>query len=174
MVEERLKSCIRDVPDWPKAGVVFKDLTTLMKDADAFSLAVDALAARFHGRDIDFVASMEARGFIWGGALAYLLHAGFVPIRKPGKLPCATLREDYTLEYGTDAVEVHADAFQPGQRVLICDDLLATGGTALAAARLVEGTGAVVAGFAFLVELAFLRGRERLKPYDVYAVIKYT
>jgi len=173
VVEERLKSCIRDVPDWPKAGVVFKDLTTLMRDADAFALAIDTLAARYHGREIDYVASMEARGFVWGGALAYLLRAGFVPVRKPGKLPCATFREEYELEYGTDAVEVHADAFRRGDRVLVCDDLLATGGTALATARLVEASGAVVTGFAFLVELTFLHGREKLRPYEVFSVVRY-
>lgn len=174
MVEEKLKACIRDVPDWPQAGVIFKDITTLLRDADAFALAIETIAARYRGQPIHFVASMEARGFIWGAPLAYLLHAGFVPIRKPGKLPCATRREEYELEYGTDSLEVHVDAFGPGNNVLICDDLLATGGTARAAAKLVESTGARVAGVAFLVELDFLRGRGQLAGYDVFSVIHYT
>ncbi len=173
MVEERLKACIRDVPDWPKKGIVFKDITTLLKDAEAFALAVETITARYRGARVNYVASVEARGFIWGAPVAYLLRAGFVPVRKPGKLPCATRREEYELEYGTDAVELHVDAFGPGDRVLVCDDLLATGGTARAAARLVEGCGAEVAGLAFLVELDFLEGRRRLDGYDVYSVVHY-
>ena len=173
MVEERLKSSIRDVPDWPKEGIIFKDITTLLRDPEAFQLAINALAERYRGRGINYVASVEARGFIVGGPVAYLLGAGFVPVRKPGKLPCETRREEYELEYGTDAVEVHADAFSPGDRVLVCDDLLATGGTALATSKLVESCGATVEAFVFLVELDFLSGRDRLRDYEVFSIIHY-
>lgn len=173
MVEERLKSRIRDVPDWPKEGIVFKDITTLLRDPEAFKLAVDALADRYRDRGVDYVASVEARGFILGAPVAVLLGVGFVPIRKPGKLPCETRREEYELEYGTDAVEVHADAFGAGDRVLVCDDLLATGGTALATARLVESCGATVEAFVFLVELDFLSGRDKLSDYEVFSIIHY-
>ncbi len=173
MVEERLKSRIRDVPDWPKEGIIFKDITTLLRDPEAFKLAVDALADRYRDRDINCVASVEARGFILGAPVAYLLDVGFVPIRKPGKLPCETRREEYELEYGTDAVEVHADAFDAGDRVLVCDDLLATGGTALATARLVESCDATVEAFVFLVELDFLSGRDKLRDHEVFSIIHY-
>ncbi len=173
MVENRLRSCIRDVPDWPQEGVIFKDITTLLRDPEALRLAVDALADRYRDRGVDYVASVEARGFILGAPVAYLLGVGFVPIRKPGKLPWETRREEYELEYGTDAVEVHADAFEAGSRVLVCDDLLATGGTALATARLVEICGATVEAFVFLVELDFLSGRDKLEGYEVFSVIHY-
>ena len=173
MVEERLKSSIRDVPDWPKEGIIFKDITTLLRDPEAFQLAVNALADRYCDRGINYVASVEARGFIVGSPVAYLLGAGFIPVRKPGKLPCETRREEYELEYGTDAVEVHADAFEPGDRVLVCDDLLATGGTALATAKLVEACGATVEAFVFLVELDFLSGRDKLRDYEVFSIIHY-
>lgn len=173
MVEEKLKSCIRDVPDWPKEGIIFKDITTLLRDPEAFKLAVNALADRYRDRGIDYVASVEARGFILGAPVAFLLGVGFVPIRKPGKLPCETRREEYELEYGTDAVEVHADAFDAGDRVLVCDDLLATGGTALATARLIESCGATVEAFVFLVELDFLAGRDKLLDYEVFSIIHY-
>lgn len=173
MIEEKLKSCIRDVPDWPKEGIIFKDITTLLKDPDAFKLAVDALADRYRDRGVNYVASVEARGFILGGPVAYLLGAGFIPVRKPGKLPAETRREEYELEYGTDAVEVHVDAFGAGDRVIICDDLLATGGTALATARLVEGCGAAVEAFVFLVELDFLAGSDKLRNYEVFSIIHY-
>jgi adenine phosphoribosyltransferase len=173
VVEERLKSSIRDVPDWPKEGIIFKDITTLLRDPEAFQLAINALAERYRDRGINYVASVEARGFIVGGPVAYLLGAGFVPVRKPGKLPCETRREEYELEYGTDAVEVHADAFSPGDRVLVCDDLLATGGTALATSKLVESCGATVEAFVFLVELDFLSGRDRLRDYEVFSIIHY-
>ncbi|NIT36608.1 MAG: adenine phosphoribosyltransferase [candidate division Zixibacteria bacterium] len=173
MVENRLRSYIRDVPDWPKEGVIFKDITTLLRDPEALRLAVDALADRYRDRGIDYVASVEARGFILGGPVAYLLGAGFVPIRKPGKLPWETRRAEYELEYGTDAVEVHVDAFEAGSRVLVCDDLLATGGTALATARLVEACGAAVEAFVFLVELDFLSGRDKLDGYEVFSIIHY-
>jgi adenine phosphoribosyltransferase len=174
VVEERLRGCIRDVPDWPKEGIIFKDITTLLKDAEAFKLAVDALADRYRGRGVNYVASVEARGFILGAPVAYLLGAGFVPIRKPGKLPYRTRREEYALEYGTDAVEVHVDAFEEGDRVIVCDDLLATGGTALATARLVEACGGRVEAFVFLVELDFLGGRDKLRNYEVFSIIHYS
>ncbi len=173
MIEERLKCCIRDVPDWPKEGIIFKDITTLLKDPEAFKLAVDALADRYRDRGVNYVASVEARGFILGGPVAYLLGVGFIPIRKPGKLPYETRREEYELEYGTDAVEVHVDAFEAGDRVIVCDDLLATGGTALATARLVEGCGAEVEAFVFLVELDFLAARDKLRKYEVFSIIHY-
>lgn len=174
MIEERLKDSIRDVPDWPKEGIIFKDITTLLKDPEALRLAVEALTERYKDRGIDYVASVEARGFILGAPVSYLMGAGFVPIRKPGKLPADTRREEYELEYGTDAVEVHTDAFGPGDRVLVCDDLLATGGTALATAKLVEACGAKVEAFAFLVELDFLGGRDKLRDYEVFSIIHYT
>jgi adenine phosphoribosyltransferase len=173
VIEDKLKSCIRDVPDWPKEGIIFKDITTLLKDPEAFRLAVDALADRYQDRGVKYVASVEARGFILGGPVAYLLGAGFVPVRKPGKLPAETRREEYELEYGTDAVEVHVDAFGPGDRVIICDDLLATGGTALATAHLVEACGAEVEAFVFLVELDFLNGCDKLRNYEVFSIIHY-
>ncbi|MGD8719861.1 MAG: adenine phosphoribosyltransferase [Candidatus Zixiibacteriota bacterium] len=173
-MEERLKDSIRDVPDWPKEGIIFKDITTLLKDPEALRLAVEALTERYKDRGIDYVASVEARGFILGAPVSYLMGAGFVPIRKPGKLPADTRREEYELEYGTDAVEVHTDAFGPGDRVLVCDDLLATGGTALATAKLVEACGAKVEAFAFLVELDFLGGRDKLRDYEVFSIIHYT
>jgi adenine phosphoribosyltransferase len=174
VIEERLKDSIRDVPDWPKEGIIFKDITTLLKDPEALRLAVEALTERYKDRGIDYVASVEARGFILGAPVSYLMGAGFVPIRKPGKLPADTRREEYELEYGTDAVEVHTDAFGPGDRVLVCDDLLATGGTALATAKLVEACGAKVEAFAFLVELDFLGGRDKLRDYEVFSIIHYT
>lgn len=173
MIEERLRQYVRDVPDWPKAGINFKDLTTLLHDKEAFKLAVDTLAYHYREARIAYVAAVEARGFILGAPLAYLLGAGFVPVRKPGKLPWKTVREEYALEYGADAIECHVDAFHAGSAVLICDDLLATGGTARATAKLVEACGAKVAGFCFLVELSFLNGRDKLTGYDVYSIIHY-
>jgi adenine phosphoribosyltransferase len=173
VIEERLKGVIRDVPDWPKAGIIFKDITTLLKDAEAFKIALDALASRYRGRGIDYVASVEARGFILGAPVAYLIGAGFIPVRKPGKLPCEARRQEYELEYGTDAVEVHTDACRAGDKVLICDDLLATGGTALATAQLVEAAGASVEALVFLVELDFLHGRDNLKDYEIFSIIHY-
>jgi adenine phosphoribosyltransferase len=168
-----LRTLIRDVPDFPKPGIVFKDITTLTKDPDGFRQAVDDLAARYRGERIDAVVGIEARGFIFGGAVAYLLKAGFVPARKPGKLPAETVRAEYELEYGTDAVEIHRDAIAPGQRVLIVDDLLATGGTAAAAAKLVAELGGELVGVAFLIDLAFLKGRDKLRGQDVFCLIEY-
>jgi len=164
---------IRQVPDWPKKGILFYDITTLLNNPQAFKEAIDQLAARYQGQQIDVVVSVEARGFIFGGALAYKLGAGFVPARKPGKLPWEKIRAEYALEYGTDAVEMHKDAIRPGQRVLIFDDVLATGGTIAATASLVRQLGGQVVGIAFLIDLTFLKGRERLKDYQVFSLIQY-
>src|SRR6266536_3764915 len=162
---EHLKKLIREVPDFPKKGILFYDITTLLKDKVGFATLIDALSEHYLGKDIDVVLGMEARGFIFGPALAYRLNAGFVPVRKPGKLPAATVKVTYDLEYGSNALEVHQDAITKGQRVLIVDDLLATGGTAVATAELAHGLGAQIAGLAFVVELDFLKGRERLAKY---------
>ncbi|HYG67010.1 MAG TPA: adenine phosphoribosyltransferase [Anaeromyxobacteraceae bacterium] len=163
---DALAATLRTVPDFPKPGISFKDITPLLADPALFREAVEQLRLPFAGAGVTHVVGVEARGFWFGAALAERLEAGFVPARKPGKLPAATLRERYALEYGTDALEIHADALRPGHRVLLHDDVIATGGTAAAAARLVGRTGAEVAGFSFLVELAFLGGRSRL-PGDV-------
>ncbi len=168
-----LAEMIRDVPDFPKEGIIFKDITTLIKHPQAFKEAVDVLADQYAERKVDLVAAVEARGYIFGAPIAYKLGAGFIAVRKVGKLPAETLREEYALEYGTDCVEMHRDAIQPGQRVLIVDDLIATGGSAAATARLVEALGGEVVGIAFLIELTFLKGVEKLKGYDVYTVIQY-
>ena len=164
---------IRDIPDFPAPGILFKDITPLLLDADALAEAIDGLVDYARPLNVDFVVAAEARGFILGGAIARELGVGFVPARKPGKLPHDTISADYILEYGVDAMEMHADALAHGARVLLHDDLLATGGTARALAELVEGTGARIAGCAFLVELAFLGGRERLAGYDVHALLSY-
>lgn len=158
----QLSEYIRDIPDWPKEGVVFKDITPLLSSPEGFRLAIDTLAEHYSDAGVTKVMGAEARGFIFGGALAYRLGAGFVPARKPGKLPWTTSQVTYELEYGTDSLEVHADAFGEGDVVLIVDDVLATGGTAAAKAELVASTGARVAGFAFLIELDFLNGRDKL------------
>ncbi len=168
-----LESSIRCIPDFPKQGIMFRDITTLLKDRAAFAGAIDAFADRYRGKGIDKVVSIESRGFIFGAPLAYKLGAGFVPVRKPGKLPAATIREEYALEYGTDAVEIHTDAISRGERILILDDLLATGGTVLAACKLVERLGGAITGLAFLVELTSLKGRERLKNYDLYSIVQF-
>ena len=168
-----LEHHIRDIPDFPKPGILFKDITPLLLDASALSDAVGALADWARPLEVDFVVAAEARGFILGAAIARDLGVGFVPARKPGKLPHETISAEYILEYGVDALEMHADALADGARVLLHDDLLATGGTARALAELIEGTGAQIAGCAFLVELAFLGGRERLAGYDVHALLSY-
>jgi adenine phosphoribosyltransferase len=168
-----LAEMIRDVPDFPKEGILFKDITTLIKDPQAFKEVVDILAGHYAGKKIDLVVAVEARGYIFGAPVAYQLGAGFVPVRKVGKLPAETVREEYELEYGTDSVEMHRDAIQPGQKVLIVDDLIATGGSAAATARLVERLGGEVVGIAFLIELAFLGGVEKLEGYDVFTVIEF-
>jgi adenine phosphoribosyltransferase len=170
---EPLKKLIREVPDFPKAGILFYDITTLLKDRKGLAMLIDALAEHYIDEKIDLVLGMEARGFIFGPALAYRLNAGFIPVRKPGKLPAATIKYDYALEYGTNTLEIHKDAIQKGQRVVIVDDLLATGGTAEATAKLAESLGADIAGLGFVVELDFLNPREKLKQYDVFSLLHY-
>jgi adenine phosphoribosyltransferase len=169
-----LRALIREIPDFPQAGIVFKDITPLLLDPAALDLAVAELAAFARPLNVDLVIAAEARGFILGGALARELGAGFVPARKPGRLPSETVSVEYILEYGIDALEVHADALAHGARVLVHDDLLATGGTARGVCDLVSGLGAQIAGCVFLVELSFLHGRARLDPYPVHAVLEYT
>jgi adenine phosphoribosyltransferase len=171
---DNLKNLIREVPDFPKPGINFYDITTLLKDPDGFHEAIDALRRHYAGKGIRTVAGIEARGFIFAPALAYALNAGFVPIRKAKKLPAPTERVEYSLEYGTDSVEVHIDAVGPGQKVLIVDDVLATGGTAAAAAKLVEKLGGQVAGLGFVIELDFLQGRKKLAAYDVDSLMHYS
>lgn len=168
-----LKKLIREVPDFPKKGILFYDITTLLKDKLGFAGLIDALSAHYIGKEIDLVLGMEARGFIFGPALAYRLNAGFVPVRKPGKLPSETAKISYDLEYGSNSLEIHKDAIRKGERVLIVDDLLATGGTAAATAELASGLGADIAGLAFVVELDFLKGREKLRKYDVFSLMHY-
>ena len=168
-----LKTHIRHVPDFPKPGILFYDITTLLGRADGYRATIDQLAAPYAGHDIALVVGIESRGFILGAAVAERLGAGFAPIRKPGKLPSRTLKQTYELEYGSDALEIHADAVQPGQRVLIVDDVLATGGTAAAATHLVSELGGHLHGLAFLIELEFLAGRAKLSGQDVYSVLKY-
>jgi adenine phosphoribosyltransferase len=168
-----LRDYIEDIPDFPREGIVFKDITPLFLDAQALRTAVGGLSDYARPRDVELVVSAEARGFMLGGAVAAQIGAGFIPARKPGKLPRETSSVEYVLEYGVDALEVHKDALAGGARVLVHDDLLATGGTARALCELVENAGAVVAGCAFIVELAFLNGRDRLDPYDVHSLIVY-
>jgi adenine phosphoribosyltransferase len=168
-----LETYIRHIPGFPKQGILFHDITPLLLDGDALRYSVDRLADFAKDRKVDLVMGAEARGFIVGAALAYALGVGFATARKPGKLPWTVSRCDYDLEYGTDALEMHADAIKPGQRVLIHDDLLATGGTAQANVRLVENAGGVVAGLAFLIELTQLKGRDRLKGHDVFSLLAY-
>ena len=164
---------MRDIPDWPKPGVMFRDITPLLAAPDAFALTVDALAAPFADEQIDKVIGVEARGFVFAAPLAYRRGAGFVPVRKAGKLPWEIEREEYALEYGTDLLELHRDAVHPGEHVLIVDDVIATGGTAAATARLVERLGGIVAGFSFLLELVDLGGRAQLEGRRVHAVLRY-
>jgi adenine phosphoribosyltransferase len=168
-----LKKLIREVPDYPKPGILFYDLTTLLKDKKGFRTLIDRLCGHYEGHKIDVVAGIEARGFIFAPALAYRLGAGFVPVRKPKKLPAKTAKISYALEYGTDALEIHEDAVHKGQRVLLCDDLLATGGTAAAAVQLIRSLGATVDGAAFAVELNFLNGRAKLAGVDVFSLVRY-
>lgn len=170
---DALKKLIREVPDYPKAGILFYDLTTLLKDPRGFHSLVDRLCARYADSRVDAVVGIEARGFIFAPALAYRLGAGFVPVRKPKKLPAKTESVSYQLEYGIDALEIHQDAIRPGQHVLICDDLLATGGTAAAAVKLIQRLGGIVSGAAFAVELTFLHGRAKLPGVDVFSLIQY-
>ncbi len=168
-----LAGLIRDVPDFPIEGILFKDITTLIRDGDAFREVIDWMVDQYAGSNIDTVVAIEARGYIFGAPLAYQLGAGFVPIRKPGKLPAKTISESYELEYGTNSLEMHEDGIEPGQRVLVIDDLLATGGSARAAVNLVDRLGGKIIGVAFLIELDFLNGREKLEGYDVKSLIHY-
>ena len=168
-----LRSLIREVPDFPKPGILFYDITTALKDPKGLAMIADQLAGSVAALDIDLVAGMEARGFLFGPLLAQRLGTGFALIRKPGKLPAATTSVSYALEYGTDTLEIHADAIEPGQRVLIVDDLLATGGTAEAAVQLVEKLGGKVAGLAFLIELDFLNGRDKLQGHEILSLLHY-
>jgi adenine phosphoribosyltransferase len=168
-----LKSLIREIPDFPKPGVLFYDITTVLKDPQGLHELIDELDSRYARKGIRKVVGIEARGFIFAPAVAYALNAGFVPVRKPKKLPAATERVEYQLEYGTDAVEIHRDAIQPGEHVLIVDDVLATGGTASAVAKLVEKLGGKVVGLGFVIELGFLKGRDKLPGYDIQALLKY-
>lgn len=168
-----LKEIIRDIPDFPKEGIIFKDITPLLQSPLAFAKAIEDIASHFAERKIDLILGAEARGFILGGALAYKLKTGFIPARKPGKLPYSVTRAIYELEYGTDSLEIHEDSIRQGEKVLIVDDVLATGGTAKAKAELVEKLKGEVVGIAFLIELGFLKGREKLSDYDVFSLITY-
>jgi adenine phosphoribosyltransferase len=168
-----LREYVRDIPDWPRPGIMFRDITPLLAAPDAFALTVDALASPFADEAIDKVIGIEARGFVFAAPVAYRRGAGFVPVRKVGKLPWHVESEEYVLEYGTDLLEIHRDAVAPGERVLIVDDVIATGGTAAAAARLVEKLGGEVAGLSFLLELAALAGRAQIENYRVHAVLRY-
>jgi adenine phosphoribosyltransferase len=168
-----LKQHIRSVPDFPKAGILFYDITTLLRDPQGFKMTIDMLSMPYTGQGIDVVVGIESRGFILGGAVAERIGAGFIPIRKPGKLPAKAIKETYDLEYGKDALEIHADAVSKGQRVLIVDDVLATGGTAAAAALLVKKLGGELHGLAFLIELLFLNGKAKLAGENVFSVLQY-
>jgi adenine phosphoribosyltransferase len=168
-----LKQHIRSVPDFPKAGILFYDITTLLRDRQGFTMTIDMLSMPYVGQGIDVVVGIESRGFILGGAVAQRLGAGFIPIRKPGKLPAKAIKETYDLEYGKDALEIHEDAVERGQRVLVVDDVLATGGTAAAAAQLVKKLGGELHGMAFLIELLFLNGRSKVADQQVFSVLQY-
>lgn len=168
-----LKTFVRDIPDWPKEGVVFKDITPLLGHGDSFRFAIDTIANYYKDKAIDAVLGAEARGFILASALAYKLGCGFIPARKPGKLPYNTLSASYELEYGFDSLEMHEDAIKPSERILVVDDVIATGGTAAAKVELVERLGGEVAGIAFLIELSFLNGRSKLGDYDIFSLITY-
>jgi adenine phosphoribosyltransferase len=172
-MSESLKKKLRIIPDFPKSGINFVDLTTLMKDRGAYRESITLLHDHYRDRPIDVICGVESRGFIFGGALADKLHCGFVPVRKPGKLPADSIKESYTLEYGMAELEIHRDAIEPGARVLVVDDLLATGGTLAATCKLIEALNGEVFGIAVIVELAFLHGREAIKQYDINALITY-
>ena len=168
-----LKKHIRNIPDFPKPGILFRDIMTLLQDRQAFKFAVDSLSEKFQGKKIDTVVAVEARGFILGGAIAHKINAGFVPVRKKGKLPWKSKSTTYSLEYGTDTLEIHTDALKPGSRVLIVDDLLATGGTVKAACELVESLGAKIEAIAFVIELVDLKGRAKLSRYPVVSLVEF-
>jgi adenine phosphoribosyltransferase len=168
-----LKKLIREAPDFPKPGILFYDITTLLRDKDGFGSVIDSFEEHYRDQRVDVVLGIEARGFIFAPAVACALGTGFIPVRKPGKLPCKTVAIEYALEYGTDRLEIHEDAIKPGQHVLIIDDVLATGGTASAVTRLVEKLGGVVAGVGFVIELDFLKGRDKLTQYDVFSLLHY-
>ncbi|MCH8127618.1 adenine phosphoribosyltransferase [candidate division KSB1 bacterium] len=170
---DKLRRRIRNVPDFPKPGIQFKDITTLLKDGKSFAEVIDKFDEKYRSRHVDIIVGIESRGFIFGGALAYKLGVGFVPIRKPGKLPADAISEEYELEYGTDTMEIHSDAIMPGQNILIIDDLIATGGTMEAATRLIERLGGVIVGIAYLIDLTFLKGSEKVNRYDRYCLIEY-
>ncbi len=172
-VSMKIEEKIRSIPDFPKKGILFRDITTLLSDKKAFKQSIDDLIKALKGKKIDYVVSIESRGFIFGGALAYKLGCGFIPVRKPGKLPWKVYRQSYSLEYGKDSLEIHRDAFSTAGRVLILDDLLATGGSAKATAKLVEKAGGQIEAIVFLIELKPLGGRRKLKDYPVYSLIKY-
>ncbi len=172
-MSKKLQDYIRDIPDFPKKGILFKDITTLLNDKDAFKRSVDMLAKKFKGKKIDYIVSIEARGFIFGAVLAYKLGAGFVPVRKKGKLPSKTRSVTYDLEYGTDTLEIHSDAIEKNSKVLVVDDLLATGGTVKAVTQLLKGFNVSIVALAFLVELKFLKGRDKLKKFPISALIEY-
>ena len=168
-----LKAYIRDIPDFPKKGIIFKDITPLLKNREAFSHVVQQIAKKYGKSRVDAVLGVEARGFIFGAAVAYELGVAFLPVRKPGKLPYKTQSVTYDLEYGTDTLEIHKDAISKGDRIIIVDDLLATGGTVAACCKMVEGLGGQVVGISFVIELGFLKGRDKLKGYDVVSLINY-
>lgn len=168
-----LETKIRNIQDYPKPGIGFKDITTLLKDGEAFKQAIDTIVENLKDKDIDYIVGPEARGFLLGAPVAYALGVGFVPIRKPGKLPAEKVSYEYELEYGTDTIEIHKDAIEKGKKVVLIDDLLATGGTIEAATKLVESLGGEVVSIQFLIELEFLNGKEKLKGYDIESIIKY-
>lgn len=168
-----LKKYIRDIPDFPQKGVMFRDITTLLKESGPFKYVIDTIVEKYKDQHIDKLVSVEARGYIFGGVIAYKLDCGFVPVRKPGKLPAETVALDYTLEYGTNTIEIHKDAIDPGERVLVFDDVLATGGTVQATCKLVEKLGGKIVGCVFVSDLTYLNGREKLKGYDVFSLVQY-
>lgn len=173
MTLEEIKLLIREIPDFPKKGIGFKDITPVLKDAEAFQSSIEMMANALKGREINAIAGPEARGFLFGAPLAYKMKIGFIPVRKPGKLPAETIKYEYELEYGVDSLEIHKDAVIKGQRIVIVDDLLATGGTIYAAAKLIENLGGIVDSILFLTELTFLNGRKRLDGYDIISLIKF-
>ena len=170
---ETIKALIRDIPDFPKPGILFRDITTLLSDKEGLHMACAAMAEPFKDKGVELVVGAESRGFIFGVAIAHCLQCGFVPVRKPGKLPYDTISESYELEYGTDSLELHADAIKPGQKVLVCDDLLATGGTMEACCKMVERLKGDIVGISFLIELGFLNGRAKLSKYNIETIVTY-